>query len=281
MTIEAEIETELGEKVTSIVTIKNNTIQIYKITTNKANTYLAKYQTEPNNNFINQAKELNLLRNYIHTPEVIYSSRQYQVLEWIEENNKKDYQRQLGQELAILHRQEAIYFGFEFNNTIGLMNQKNVNNEKITSWKDFFWLYRLLYQINYAYKSKKIDQSLYENLLLIEPKLTKYIDNSVKPSLLHGDLWSGNVINGKENPYFIDSACYYGHREMDFALIHMFGGFNDNFYNAYNNNYQLEEGFEQRKPLYMLYHYLNHLNIFGAGYNFGVINCANYILNDK
>ena len=135
------------------------------------------------------------------------------------------------------------------------------------------------YIIDTAIKSKLLDQALYEQLLSIESKLSRYIDNTNKPSLLHGDLWSGNVINGKDNPYFIDSACYFGHREIDFALIHMFGGFNDDFFNAYNENYQLEEGFEQRKPIYMLYHYLNHLNIFGKGYYSGVENCTSYILN--
>ena len=279
MSIESEINNNLGYNVISKVTIKDSAIKIYKILTDKDDTFLVKYQEKPNDNLINQAKELNLLRDYIHTPEVIWVSEQYQILEWIEEKSQKNYQIQIGRALANLHRTTHSTFGFDFNNSIGEMPQFNAINTNITSWKEFYWQYRLKYQIECANKSKLLDQALYEQLLSIESKLSRYIDNINKPSLLHGDLWSGNVINGKDNPYFIDSACYFGHREIDFALIHMFGGFNDDFFNAYNEKYQLEEGFEQRKPIYMLYHYLNHLNIFGKGYYSGVENCTSYILN--
>ena len=279
MSIESEINNNLGFNVISKVTIKDSAIKIYKILTDKDDTFLVKYQEKPNDNLINQAKELNLLRDYIHTPEVIWVSEQYQILEWIEEKSQKNYQIQLGRELANLHRTIHSTFGFDFDNSIGEMPQFNAINTNITSWKVFYWQYRLKYQIECANKSKLLDQALYEQLLSIESKLSRYIDNTNKPSLLHGDLWSGNVINGKNNPYFIDSASYFGHREIDFALIYMFGGFNDDFFNAYNEKYQLEEGFEQRKPIYMLYHYLNHLNIFGKGYYSGVENCTSYILN--
>ena len=163
---------------------------------------------------------------------------------------------QIGHALANLHHTTHSTFGFDFDNTIGEMPQFNAINTDIISWKEFYWQYRLKYQIEYAYNSNLLDYDLYERLLSIEPKLSKYIDNTIKPSLLHGDLWSGNIINGKDNPYFIDSACYFGHREIDFALIHMFGGFSDDFIKAYNEKYKLDEGFEQRKPIYMLYHYL-------------------------
>jgi fructosamine-3-kinase len=279
MSIESEIKNNLSYNVISKVAIKDSAIKIYKILTDKGDTFLAKYQEKPNDNLINQAKELNLLRDYIHTPDVIWVSEQCQILEWIEEKSQKNYQIQIGHALANLHRTTHSTFGFGFDNSIGVMPQFNAINTNITSWKEFYWQYRLKYQIVCANKSKLLDQALYEQLLSIESKLSRYIDNTNKPSLLHGDLWSGNVINGKDNPYFIDSACYFGHREIDFALIHMFGGFNDDFFNAYNEKYQLEEGFEQRKPVYMLYHYLNHLNIFGKGYYSGVENCTSYILN--
>ncbi|MDP6104083.1 MAG: fructosamine kinase family protein [Gammaproteobacteria bacterium] len=279
MSIESQIKNNLGYNVISNVLIKNSTIKIYKILTDKDVTLLAKYQEKPNDNLINQAKELDLLRDYIHTPEVIWASEQYQVLEWIEEKKQKNYQIQIGWSLANLHRATNSIFGFDFDNTIGEMPQFNAINTDITSWKEFYWQHRLKYQIEYAYNSKLLDYDLYERLLSIEPKLNKYLDNTIKPALLHGDLWSGNVINGKDNPYFIDSASYFGHREIDFALIHMFGGFSDDFFKAYNEKYKLDEGFEQRKPIYMLYHYLNHLNIFGKGYCSGVESCTSHILN--
>ncbi len=278
MSIEPIINNILDCNIVSQVAIKHSPIQIYKILTNKGDRFLVKYQVKPNKNLINQATELDLLRDYIHTPEVIWASEQYQVLEWIEEKKQKNYQIQIGSSLANIHRVTHSKFGFNFNNTIGAMPQFNAINTDITSWKEFYWQHRLKYQIEYANNSKLLDYDLYKKLLSIEPKLNKYIDNKVKPSLLHGDLWSGNIINGEDNPYFIDSACYYGHREIDFALIHMFGGFSDDFFKAYNETYKLDEGFEQRKPIYMLYHYLNHLNIFGKGYYSGVESCTSYIL---
>jgi fructosamine-3-kinase len=279
MLIESQINNILNCNIVSQIAIKVSAIKIYKVLTDKEDIFLVKYQEKPNKNLINQAIELDLLRDYIYTPEVIWVSEQYQVLEWIEEKKQKNYQIQIGQALANLHHKTHSTFGFDFDNTIGEMPQFNAINTDITSWKEFYWQHRLKYQIEYAYNSNLLDYDLYERLLSIEPKLNKYIDNTIKPSLLHGDLWSGNVINGKDNPYFIDSACYFGHREIDFALIHMFGGFSDDFFKAYNEKYKLDEGFEQRKPIYMLYHYLNHLNIFGKGYYLGVENCTNSILN--
>ncbi len=279
MLIESEIINILNCNIVSQIVIKDSAIKIYKVLTDKEDTFLVKYQEKPNKNLINQAIELDLLRDYVHTPEVIWVSEQYQVLEWIEEKKQKNYQIQIGHALANLHHATHSTFGFDFDNTIGEMPQFNAINTDIISWKEFYWQYRLKYQIEYAYNSSLLDYDLYERLLSLEPKLSKYLDKTIKPSLLHGDLWSGNVIKGKDNPYFIDSACYFGHREIDFALIHMFGGFSDDFFKAYNEKYKLNEGFEQRKPIYMLYHYLNHLNIFGKGYYPGVENCTNYILN--
>ncbi len=87
------------------------------------------------------------------------------------------------------------------------------------------------------------------------------------PSLLHGDLWSGNaaMISGGE-PVIYDPALYYGDRESDLAMTELFGGFPPSFYDAYRAEYPLDPGYETRKPLYNLYHVLNHLNLFGGGY---------------
>jgi len=105
------------------------------------------------------------------------------------------------------------------------------------------------------------------------------LSNSIIPSLLHGDLWSGNIISGINGPVFIDTSCYYGHSEADLALTYMFGGFSNDFYRSYEVYSPLESGSEQRKPIYMLYHYLNHLNIFGRSYHPGVLSCTNQILD--
>jgi protein-ribulosamine 3-kinase len=91
-------------------------------------------------------------------------------------------------------------------------------------------------------------------------------DYAAKPSLLHGDLWSGNAGFTAEGPVVFDPAVYYGDREADLAMAELFGGFPREFYRAYAESFPLEEGYERRKTLYKLYHLLNHLNLFGGGY---------------
>ena len=93
-----------------------------------------------------------------------------------------------------------------------------------------------------------------------------------KPSLLHGDLWSGNyLIDQNYIPWLIDPAVYYGHREADLAMTSLFGGFSNTFYSAYKSAYPIVSGYADREPLYQLYHLLNHLNLFGTGYYSQVI----------
>ena len=88
-----------------------------------------------------------------------------------------------------------------------------------------------------------------------------------KPALLHGDLWSGNYMPDENgNACLIDPAVYYGHREADLAMTKLFGGFDSNFYSAYNEAYPLKDGWRYRENIYKLYHVLNHLNLFGWGY---------------
>ena len=96
-----------------------------------------------------------------------------------------------------------------------------------------------------------------------------------KPSLLHGDLWIGNVINSFEVPYLIDPAIYYGHREMDLAMSKLFGGFHDDFYSTYNENYPLIAGWEDRRDIYNLYPLLVHLNLFGRSYYSKILTIVN------
>ena len=92
-------------------------------------------------------------------------------------------------------------------------------------------------------------------------------DTEEKPSLLHGDLWSGNyLIDVAGNPWLIDPAVYYGHREADLAMTSLFGGFSDTFYSAYKSAFPLVPDYAEREPLYQLYHLMNHLNLFGKAY---------------
>lgn len=157
---------------------------------------------------------------------------------------------------------EGKIFGFYEDNYIG--KTKQINSPKIT-WVDFFRENRLAPQFKMAEKyfstedSKLIDKLL-DNLadFLIEPR---------SPSLLHGDLWAGNVMcDTKPQAMLIDPACYVGHPEADIAMTELFGGFSDRFYAAYKNTGLLQPQYEERRDLYNLYHLINHLNMFGESY---------------
>jgi len=279
MSIEQHIEFHLSCKVIDKKTISAGETSSFKILTSTDLSIFAKYQDIENNNFTNQASELLLLSESVDTPKVLGFSKNCLLLEWIETSLNSNHQAEIGRVLANLHKRTNQYFGFDYDNTIGEMPQYNAIKQSVTSWSFFFWEYRLIFQIKYALKNKLISHKEYTKLLLIKSKLKNLLSNSIKPSLLHGDLWSGNVINGINGPVFIDTSCYYGHSEADLALTYMFGGFSNDFYRSYEVYSPLESGFEQRKPIYMLYHYLNHLNIFGRSYHSGVLSCTNQILD--
>jgi len=279
MSIDQHIKFHLGCKVSDKKTISTGETSSFKILTSKGLSIFAKYQDIENNNLINQASELSLLSESIDTPKVLGFSKNCLLLEWIETSHNSNHQAVIGKVLANLHKRTNQYFGFDYDNTIGAMPQYNAVKQLITSWSFFFWEYRLLFQIKYALKNRLISHKEYTKLLLTKSKLNNLLSNSIKPSLLHGDLWSGNVISGINGPVFIDTSCYYGHSEADLALTYMFGGFSNDFYRSYEVFSPLESGFEQRKPIYMLYHYLNHLNIFGRSYQPGVLSCTNQILD--
>ncbi len=171
---------------------------------------------------------------------------------------------QLGEGLAALHRHTAERFGWHRHNTIGSTVQRNTQDK---SWVNFWAQHRLGFQLNLALETGA-DREL-ESIggELIE-WLPAFMDGrEPEPSLLHGDLWSGNYAFTQEGePTIFDPAVYYGDRETDIAMTELFGGFGADFYAAYNNDWSLDAGYATRKTLYNLYHILNHYNLFGGGY---------------
>ena len=173
--------------------------------------------------------------------------------------------RQLGTLLAAQHRRTAEKFGWLYDNHIGLTVQKNAQRD---NWQQFYRDQRLMPQIILA-ETNSLDAALVAQLRLIADSLDVYFrDYQPVVSLLHGDLWSGNVALdvGTYRPLLFDPAPYYGDRETDIAMTELFGGFSPGFYYAYNQAWPLDAGYTMRKPLYNLYHALNHFNLFGPGY---------------
>lgn len=156
--------------------------------------------------------------------------------------------------LATLHGRSAPRFGWEEDNWIGLAPQHNGWAE---DWASFYVKKRIAPQASRAR----------ENGFVLEiPDLAPLLRHKPAPSLLHGDLWSGNAGFTPGGPVLFDPAVYFGDREADLAMTELFGGFPPAFYAAYRKALPLPEGYELRKHAYNLYHLLNHLNLFGAGY---------------
>lgn len=220
--------------------------------------------------FAVEARGLSLLRQpeAIDIPEVIHSGStdnlQYLLLAFVEQAPRsKTYWRDLGAGLANLHRNTSPAFGLDHDNYIGSLHQYN---EPMRSWLEFFIQQRLEMQIKLAVDGKRINTTFVKKFDLLFGKLPDLFLEEV-PALLHGDLWSGNVITNPEgNPCLIDPAVYFGHREVDLAMTQLFGGLDRSFLETYHKTFPLLPGFEERFDIYNLYPLLVHVNLFGGGY---------------
>lgn len=189
----------------------------------------------------------------------------YLVLEWLDIGGGSSAQAwaTLGRQLAQLHR-KAISdrgFGWDRNNTIGSTPQIN---DWTANWVEFWSEKRIAYQLKLGRRNGgRFPQG--QELLDRIPDLLAGHDP--QPSLVHGDLWSGNgsILRSGE-PVIFDPAAYYGDREVDLAMTELFGGFPPSFYQGYQQEWPLAAGYDRRKPLYNLYHILNHFNLFGGSY---------------
>ena len=187
----------------------------------------------------------------------------YLVLEYLELGTRGDA-RKLGEQLAQLHRCRGNAFGFTQDNFIGTTTQPSAWND---NWVEFWREQRLGFQLQLAAKNGyggKL-QALGEKLMEVLP--TFFEGYAPQPSLLHGDLWSGNhAFLADGSPAIFDPAVYYGDRECDIAMTELFGGYPASFYDAYRASWPLDAGYALRRDLYNLYHILNHANLFGESY---------------
>jgi protein-ribulosamine 3-kinase len=223
-----------------------------------------------------EARGLDLLRrasSSLVVPRVIALSRIAEgallLLEWLPQGNSPARAAAfLGRGLARLHRNIGPGHGLDHNNFIGTTPQPNRYHD---NWATFFagcrlrpLARRLEGQANWTMERERGLESLLQLLPEILP-------SDPAPSLLHGDLWAGNWIPLQdERAALVDPAVYYGDRESDLAMTRLFGGFPERFYQSYLSEWPLEPGAEERFPIYNLYHLMNHLLLFGAGYGAGV-----------
>ena len=192
------------------------------------------------------------------------------LMEYLESAPKADrYWETFGHQLATLHRAEcsglvpdSFPFGFTADNYIGASPQRNT---PATDWLTFFRDCRLLPQFEMA--QAYFDSETRRQYTRLLDRLDSYLTEPEFPSLIHGDLWSGNAICGPDGKaWILDPAAYVGHFEAELAMTELFGGFPDAFYQAYHEVNPIDSVYRDRRDLYNLYHLLNHLNLFGGSY---------------
>jgi len=191
----------------------------------------------------------------------------YIVLEWIEPGygDRREAGARLSRALAALHRVTAEAYGLDHDNYCGATPQAN---GWMDSWIAFYAERRLGWQMDLAGHAGLMHRERRRRLERLIDRLERWIDEAaVRPALLHGDLWGGNwLVAANGEPALIDPAIYFGDREAELAMCHLFGGFPGDFFRAYDEAWPPAAGRDDRLPLYQLYHLLNHLNLFGEGY---------------
>ncbi|AEG31989.1 fructosamine kinase family protein [Thiomicrospira cyclica] len=203
----------------------------------------------------------------IHCPSVIAQGETDQqawlLMDYLQLTHRgDDFKR--GQALAAIHRTTHREFGWEQDNFIGHTPQRNAWQQ---DWLDFYRQQRLEPQLALTLQKGASRRLLAKGQQLTENLAVFFEHYKPVPSLLHGDLWAGNsAFTVQGEPVIYDPASYYGDRETDIAMTELFGGFSPAFYQGYNQAWPLDAGYQQRKPLYNLYHVLNHFNLFGGHY---------------
>jgi protein-ribulosamine 3-kinase len=193
------------------------------------------------------------------------------VLEYLDAGARVgDFDERLGRGLAELHRSTNARFGFWRDNYCGATMQPNSWTE---SWIDFYAASRLGHQARLASDAGRLDGGERVAIDRFINRLGDWIDEPANgPSLIHGDLWSGNLhCDTGGHPALIDPAVYFAHREAELGMMTLFGGFSQRVFDAYHEALPLEPGWRDRNALYRLYHVMNHLNLFGGAYHADVM----------
>lgn len=245
--------------------------------------YVKRNSTPFSNALVIEAKGLQLLRDSlvqndiaeIAIPDTYHVDENALTMQSIDARLATQLQwNELGVGLAKMHASEHEAYGLSYDNYIGLSPQTNRLSE---NWGQFFVNDRLKVQIN-SIRSLSIRSDLLTWLDSVYEGLSSFLNRSVEhSSLVHGDLWSGNVLFDHNQVWLIDPAVYYGDREVDLAMTEMFGGFHKRFYQGYDSVYPRTHEYESKKVIYNLYHFLNHYNLFGDAYLQGCMNSRDFI----
>ena len=265
--IYGEIEQAMGCRILAVAPLSAaNNAQIYRLSLANGESRVAKVAER---GLDAEAWMLTYLRekSSLPVPTVYYSNEHVIIMEFAQSQGMVDYRAEGGaaQQLAALHNVTAAQYGMERDTLIGSLPQPGGWHD---NWVQFFAEKRLLHMARKALEESKIDARMMTQFEKLAAKLPNILKNPQAPSLVHGDVWSGNVIVGRGSiAAYLDPAIYYADAEVELAFIRLFNTFSDGFFTKYNEIRPIRAGFfEERADIYNLYPLLVHTRLFGASY---------------
>lgn len=268
-----QIENIIGQKITAATSLHGGMVgEVYRVQLENGDVVVAKVGDEHAALDI-EGRMLQYLRDHsrLPVPDVLHSEAHLLLMSFVVGTSSltRPVQSDVGHHIAALHSITAAQFGLEFDTLIGSLHQPNTPTDR---WLDFFREQRLLYMADVAVESGNLPSEIRHRIDKMARKLDNILDEPAQPALIHGDLWTTNMLarNGKITA-FVDPAIYYGHPEIELAFATLFGSLGSAFFRAYGEHHPIKAGFfEERREVYNLYPLLVHVTLFGGGYVQGV-----------
>ncbi len=268
--MQKELSELLGQEVKALDLLQQGQIGDIYIASVEGQRYVVKTSEQAEKLAIEARMLEDLYEAKIRVPHVIISKESFLVLEHIETTDQAKYAQEIeaAKLLSRLHSvtNESRMYGYYYDTTIGPFPQKNEQTQY--NWTLFLGQMRIMPMARHCYDQGKLSKQIMERLEGLCRDLYKRIDmRTIYPSLLHGDVWSGNVLFEREGACLIDPAIYYGDKEMELAFILLFGTFGETFFHAYQEIHPLSDDFyESKVPLYQIYPLLVHVALYGSSY---------------
>ncbi|ABG05019.1 aminoglycoside phosphotransferase [Rubrobacter xylanophilus DSM 9941] len=264
------VEASLGERLVSARPLGGGCIgEVWRLELSDGSPVVAKVDREGSSHLEREAYMLRYLRerSRLPVPEVLHSSQSLLLMEFVEGESRFSpaAERHAAELLAELHGVGAGAYGHERDTLIGSLPQPNPWTE---SWAEFFGEHRLLYLARVAREAGRLPEEDSRRVERLAGRLEEFVGEPQPPGLIHGDVWSANVLaKGGRITAFLDPAIYHADPEVELAFVSLFDSFGEPFFERYAEIRGIREGFfEVRRDLYNLYPLLVHVYFFGGGY---------------